>query len=97
MTILFDIVSADLDFEKGLGKYAIKNLDVRDLKKIIKGWHNDLKNGYIVNHIQSHDQPRILSRWGSESKRKASGKMLGTFNMLLRGTPIVYQGEEIGM
>lgn len=51
MTILFDLLNVDLDYSKGCGKYAIKDLDVRDLKRIVKGWHENLKNGYIVNHI----------------------------------------------
>ena len=51
MSILFDILNTDLDYSKGIGKFAIKQLDVSDIKKILKGWNNSLKNGYIVNHI----------------------------------------------
>lgn len=39
MTILFDILNTDIDYSKGLGKFCIKPLDVRDIKKIIKGWN----------------------------------------------------------
>lgn len=39
----------------------------------------------------------MISRFGSEVKRKTSGKMLALFNHILKGVPIVYQGEELGM
>ena len=46
----------------------------------------------------NHDQPRIVSRFGAEGAYwKQSAKMLGTFVHLLRGTPYIYQGEELGM
>jgi len=46
----------------------------------------------------NHDQPRIVSRWGDDGvHRETSAKSLGTVLHLLRGTPYVYQGEELGM
>ena len=46
----------------------------------------------------NHDQPRVVSRFGDEGKyHDRSAKMLGTFVHLLRGTPYIFQGEEIGM
>ena len=46
----------------------------------------------------NHDQPRVISRFGSDDKyHKESGKMLATLIHCLRGTPYIYQGEEIGM
>ena len=47
----------------------------------------------------NHDQPRIVSRFGSDSTlyREKSAKMLATAIQLMRGTPYIYQGEEIGM
>lgn len=51
MTILFDLLDLDYDYSKGVGKFALKPLDVRNIKKVIKGWHNNIGKGYIINHI----------------------------------------------
>jgi len=48
-------------------------------------------------YIENHDHPRMVSRYGSEKFRKASAKMLAVSYMFLKGTPFVYQGQEIGM
>lgn len=98
-SILFDIVTSDYDFSKGIGKFFISGFDLTKIKNVLNGWYsrNDTS---IALHIQSHDQPRIVSRWGDdeyEAYRVKSAKMLGTFNQMLKGLPIVYQGEEIGM
>ena len=46
----------------------------------------------------NHDQPRVVSRFGNEKKYwKESAKMLGTVIHCMRGTPYIYQGEELGM
>ncbi len=51
-----------------------------------------------ANYLENHDQPRSVSRFGdSEECRKPSAKMLCMLNMCLRGTPYIYEGEEIGM
>ncbi len=48
-------------------------------------------------YLENHDQPRSISRFGSEAYWKESGKLLGTLLLTMRGTPFLYQGEEIGM
>lgn len=97
MTILFDIVGIDQDYSKGCGRFALRELKAEYINGALKNWYKNIKDGMIALHIQSHDQARILSRWGNEVTRTISGKMLATFNFLLKGTPIIYQGEEIGM
>ncbi len=51
-----------------------------------------------ANYLENHDQPRSLSRFGdTEDYRRESAKMLCVLNLCLRGTPFIYEGEEIGM
>jgi oligo-1,6-glucosidase len=53
---------------------------------------------WTANYLENHDQPRSVSRFGdAEDLRKESAKMLCVLNLALRGTPYIYQGEEIGM
>ncbi|MFB6141536.1 MAG: alpha-glucosidase [Halosimplex sp.] len=47
--------------------------------------------------LGNHDHPRVVSRFGSEEYRRESAKLVGTFLMTMRGTPYVYQGQELGM
>lgn len=68
------------------------------LKKVYKRWQEDLyKKGWNALYIENHDQPRIISRYGSEKYRVESGKMLASMYILQSGTPFIYQGQEIGM
>lgn len=56
------------------------------------------KTGFEANIIENHDEPRGVSRFLPEYARTSAGtKMLGTVNLLLRGIPFIYQGQEIGM
>jgi len=48
-------------------------------------------------YLENHDHPRIISRYGSEKYREASGKMLAVAYLFQKGTPFIYQGQEIGM
>ena len=72
--------------------------DLRKLKKAFTKWQNAL-DGRAWNawYLENHDHPRIISRYGSEEYRVVSGKMLANCLMLQRGTPFIYQGQEIGM
>lgn len=68
------------------------------LKKIYKNWQTMLlEKGWNTNYIENHDQPRIISRYGSEKYRFESGKALCTMYTFLSGSHFVYQGQEIGM
>lgn len=68
------------------------------LKKIYKNWQTTLlEKGWNTNYIENHDQPRIISRYGSEKYRFESGKALCTMYTFLSGSHFVYQGQEIGM
>ena len=68
------------------------------MKKAFSEWQYKLAGrGWNALYIENHDHPRIISRYGSEKYRTESGKMLAAMYMLQRGTPFIYQGQEIGM
>ena len=68
------------------------------LKNAYERWQNKLYGiAWNANYIENHDQPRIISRYGSEKYRLESGKMLATMYICQSGTPFIYQGQEIGM
>jgi|GEM_PF-3255737 len=48
-------------------------------------------------YLENHDHPRVISRYGSEKLRELSGKSLAAAYLFQKGTPFVYQGQEIGM
>ena len=72
--------------------------DLKKMKKGFSSWQETLEGrAWPALYIENHDHPRIISRYGSEKYRVESGKMLAAMYMLQRGTPFVYQGQEIGM
>lgn len=81
------------------GKWDHKPLDLCDLKINLTKWQNELdKVGWNSLYFNNHDQPRSVSRFGNDGEyRKKSAKMLATLLHMMKGTPYVYQGEEIGM
>ncbi|MDM5226493.1 alpha-glucosidase [Cytobacillus sp. NJ13] len=81
------------------GKWDLKSLDLYDLKTNLTKWQNELDEvGWNSLYFNNHDQPRSVSRFGNEGEhREKSAKMLATLLHMMKGTPYVYQGEEIGM
>ena len=68
------------------------------MKKAFSHWQYALQGkAWNALYIENHDHPRIISRYGSERYHKESGKMLAAMYALQRGTPFLYQGQEIGM
>lgn len=65
------------------------------LKKILFDWQQAID--WNANYFENHDQLRSIERFGSMDYRDESAKTLALMLMTLRGTPYVYQGEEIGM
>lgn len=86
-----------------LGKYDFRKLyhyTIPEMKRVIDRWQTgtQMENGWLANYLSNHDQPRHVSRFGNDKKyRVASAKALALLNFTLRGTPFIYQGEEIGM
>ncbi len=74
-------------------------VDVRGLKKVLAKWQTGLEGkGWNALFIENHDQPRRVSTWGNDRELwKESAKMLGALYFLMKGTPFIYQGQEIGM
>ncbi|MBV8899105.1 MAG: alpha-glucosidase [Verrucomicrobia bacterium] len=99
LNMLFQFEHMDLDSGHASGKWALKPLDLLDLKRVMSRWQKDLQGkGWNSLYLSNHDQPRAVSRFGDDGRyRIESAKMLATFLHLLQGTPYVYQGEEIGM
>lgn len=80
-------------------KDAEGSIDVRKLKKVLTKWQKGLEGrGWNALFIENHDQPRRVSSWGDDQKYwKESAKMLASMYFLMKGTPFIYQGQEIGM
>jgi alpha-glucosidase len=80
-------------------KDAEGSIDVRKLKRVLTKWQKGLEGkGWNALFIENHDQPRRVSSWGNDQKYwKESAKMLGALYFLMKGTPFIYQGQEIGM
>ena len=68
------------------------------MKLAFSNWQKKLYGkAWNMLYIENHDHPRIISRYGSEEFREASGKALAASYLFQQGTPFIYQGQEIGM
>ena len=96
MVFHFDHLQIDFGPE---GKFDPQPIDFIKFKKVFSDWDSLLKNkGWNSIFLGNHDFSRIVSRFGNDKKfRNQSAKLLATLLMTLRGTPYVYQGDEIGM
>ena len=78
------------------GQPGEERLNLLGFKKVLSRWQKDLgANGWNALYVENHDNPRIASILGDESPKSA--KAIATMYMLLKGTPFIYQGQEIGM
>ena len=99
LSMVFNFHHLKVDF-MGNEKWVLVPADFQKLKDIIFDWQVKMGEHNAWNAVFwcNHDQPRVVSRFGDEGKNwKESAKMLATIVHCLRGTPYVYQGEEIGM
>ena len=96
MVFHFDHLTIDFGPE---GKYDPVPLDFIRFKAIFRQWDEALaKEGWNSIFLGNHDFSRIVSRFGNDGQyHNESAKLLATLLMSLRGTPYVYQGDEIGM
>lgn len=99
LSMVFQFEHSMLDQETNGEKWDLKRLDVQKLKDVLYKWQTSLKNGWNSLFWNNHDLPRIVSRWGNDSDeyRVKSAKMFAIILHMMKGTPYVYQGEEIGM
>ena len=99
LSMVFSFHHLKVDFV-GNEKWVLVPFDFHKLKDILFSWQTGMSDHNAWNAVFwcNHDQPRVVSRFGDEGEYwKPSAKMLGTVIHCLRGTPYVYQGEEIGM
>ncbi len=99
LSMVFSFHHLKVDFV-GNEKWVLVPFDFGKLKNILFSWQTGMSDHNAWNAVFwcNHDQPRVVSRFGDEGEYWAqSAKMLGTVVHCLRGTPYVYQGEEIGM
>lgn len=99
LSMCFNFHHLKVDYKDG-DKWKLMAPDIASLKLIFKEWQDKIQSGNGLNALFwcNHDQPRIVSRLGDEGKYyKESAKMLAGLIHLMRGTPYIYQGEEIGM
>ncbi|MDM5328481.1 alpha-glucosidase [Neobacillus sp. CF12] len=99
LSMVFQFEHIGLDQQPGKEKWDHKPLEVNELKHVLSKWQTALGNeGWNSLFWNNHDLPRIVSRWGNDTTyRVESAKMFAILLHLMKGTPYIYQGEEIGM
>lgn len=99
LSMCFSFHHLKVDYKDG-DKWSLMEPDRMALKKLFEDWQMGMQDGNGWNALFwcNHDQPRIVSRMGDETQYwKESAKMLAACIHLMRGTPYIYQGEELGM
>ncbi|MDA0079565.1 alpha,alpha-phosphotrehalase [Brachyspira hyodysenteriae] len=99
LSMVFSFHHLKVDY-KNNDKWQLMDFDFQELKNLLFTWQEGMQdnNAWSALFWCNHDQPRIVSRFGDDKKyHKESAKMLATVMHCLRGTPYIYQGEEIGM
>lgn len=99
LSMVFQFEHISLDQIPGKDKWDLKVLDLVDLKRVLSKWQTCFdNNGWNSLFWNNHDLPRVVSRWGNDQEyRVESAKMLATLLHGMKGTPYIYQGEELGM
>lgn len=99
LSMCFNFHHLKVDYKDG-NKWELTTPDFHALKTLFHDWQMGMQegNGWNALFWCNHDQPRIVSRFGDEGTYwKESAMMLAGMIHLMRGTPYIYQGEEIGM
>lgn len=88
-----------MELDCGVDKWHPRSFTLSELKTVINQWQQGLaESGWNSLYWCNHDQPRTVSRFGNDAEHwRESAKTLATVMHMQRGTPYVYQGEEIGM
>ncbi|MDO4260821.1 MAG: alpha-glucosidase [Eubacteriales bacterium] len=99
LSMIFQFEQIALDKVPGKQRWDLKPLYLPDLKKVFSKWQTQMEGkGWNSLFWNNHDLPRIVSRWGDDGAyRVESAKMLATLLHGMKGTPYIYQGEELGM
>lgn len=100
LNMVFEFEHVDLKGKPIVGKWSTGRCSLKELRAVLNKWQLELE-GSAWNSLfwDNHDQPRAVSRFGNDSPqyRVVSAKMLATCLHMMKGTPYIYQGEEIGM
>lgn len=100
LSMVFQFENQSLDKQAGKEKWALRTLDLGELKKVLVKWQTEIDFNHAWNSLfwENHDIPRVISRWGNDQEyRVQSAKMFAIILHLMHGTPYIYNGEEIGM
>ena len=99
LSMVFQFEHSLLDNEPGKEKWDLKPLDVMELKTVLSKWQTELgEEGWNSLFWNNHDLPRIVSRWGNDKEyRVRSAKAFAILLHMMKGTPYIYQGEELGL
>lgn len=99
LAMVFNFHHLKVDYKNG-DKWSLMKPDLEALKRLFIQWQEGMEQGGGWNAVFwcNHDQPRAVSRFGDDGKYwKPSAKMLATLVHMFRGTPYIFQGEELGM
>ena len=97
MVFQFECTSSTCDFSR-FGKFSPKPIDMEFCKNIlIKYQHGLNERSWNALFVENHDLGRCINKFGSLDYRNESAKAIAIMNYFLKGTPYIYQGQEIGM
>ena len=100
LNMCFQFEHVSLDFDPVLGRYGLGKVSLPQFRENLTKWQTAMEGeAWNSLYFENHDQPRSVSRWGNDSDafREKSAKMLATCLHMMKGTPYVYQGQELGM
>ena len=97
-SMIFDFSYSDLDMTKGGFYYSLRDIPTVELRnKIFESQLTQQKYGWGAPFLENHDLPRSLNKFFGEKANILNAKLLANLFFFLRGTPFIYQGQEIGM
>ena len=97
LNMVFHFDHMHLDYGR-YGKFSDIHFKVSDLKAVLTEWQLKLEKGWNSLYWSNHDQPRAVTRFGDDGEfRVESAKRLATLLHMMKGTPYIFQGEELGM
>ena len=97
-SMIFNFSYADLDMTKGGFYYSLRDIPTIELRNaIFESQLTQQKYGWGAPFLENHDLPRSLNKFFGEKANETNAKLLGNVFFFLRGTPFIYQGQEIGM
>lgn len=99
LSMVFQFEHVTQQWDETLGKWRSRPFDLVKLKAVLNKWQYALSDdGWNALFWGNHDLPRVVSKYGDQKGYPVeSAKMLATVLHMQKGTPFIYQGEEIGM